>query len=94
MLEEELGLTLEAYEHPLKQALGAFCGLPSAQRFVCLGFGRFPASAFPRCRRDIAIFAAISAKLERNRIWNSIVWNLAIVGLVAGWIHFYFPLDP
>ena len=26
MLEEELGITLEAYEHPLKQAAGAFCG--------------------------------------------------------------------
>ena len=26
MLEEELGLTLEAYEHPLKQAFGAFFG--------------------------------------------------------------------
>ena len=29
MLKEELGMTLEAYEHPLKQSLGALLGTES-----------------------------------------------------------------
>ena len=38
MLEEELGLTLESYEHPLKQAAGAGLGVLSAFLGAVLGF--------------------------------------------------------
>jgi hypothetical protein len=93
MLEEELGLTLEAYEHPLKQACGAFCGTLSSACLCMFGCWVLPALGLPIAAAiAIAISAAISAKLERNRAWNSIVWNLAIAGVVAGCIYFLIPL--
>jgi hypothetical protein len=93
MLEEELGLTLEAYEHPLKQAFGAFCGALSSACLCMFGLWTLPALGLPIAAAiAVTISAAIFAKLERNRAWNSIVWNLAIAGVVAGCIYFLIPL--
>lgn len=89
MLEEELGLTLEAYEHPLKQAAGAFCGsLTSA--FLCL-FALFALPSFGMpiaAALVITIATVISTRLERNRSWTMVIWNLAIAGLMAGCVYF------
>lgn len=89
MLEEELGLTLEAYEHPLKQATGALCG-SLASAILCLfglwaipSFGILMAAAF-----TIVMTTILSARLERNRSWDAIVWNLAIAGLIVGCVYF------
>lgn len=89
MLEEELGLTLEAYEHPLKQAAGAFCG-GLASAFLCLlGLFILPAFGLPIAAAiAIAIATIVSTKLERNRSWNTVVWNLALAGLIGGGIYF------
>ncbi len=93
MLEEELGLTLEAYEHPLKQAFGALCGSIASASFCLLGLWAFPTFGLPLFAGIVvALSAAISAKLERNRAWNAIVWNLAIAGVVAGCVYFLIPL--
>lgn len=93
MLEEELGLTLEAYEHPLKQALGALFGV-IATSFLCFfgiwilpSFGLFLFAALAIC-----FSAAISAHLERNRMWNAIIWNLSIACLTVGSVYFLIPL--
>jgi hypothetical protein len=92
MLEEELGLSLEAYEHPLKQAFGAFCGVAVSAALCLFGFWSIPLYGLPAlAAATIAVCAAISAKLEGNRVWNSVIWNLAIFGLVAGCIHFLLP---
>jgi hypothetical protein len=42
MLEEELGLTLEAYEHPLRQAIGALFASSPHPAFACWACGHFP----------------------------------------------------
>jgi vacuolar iron transporter family protein len=93
MLEEELGLTLEAYEHPLKQAFGALFGTLVSAGLCLFGFWSFPSFGLPIfAGLSIITCTTISAKLERNRTWNSIVWNLATAGLVVGCIYFLIPL--
>jgi len=47
MLEEELGLSLESYEHPLKQASGAFIGVVASALIFFLGLLTFPSWAPP-----------------------------------------------
>lgn len=92
MLEEELGLTLEAYEHPLKQAFGAFFGSLISAAFCLFGFWLHPAYGLPLFSAiSILLCTIISAKLERNRVWNSIIWNLAVCALVAGAVYFLIP---
>jgi vacuolar iron transporter family protein len=93
MLEEELGLTLEAYEHPLKQAFGAFLGSLASATLCLFGFWSHPALGLPILATiSVILCTIISAKLERNRVWSSIVWNLAVFGLVGGAIYFLIPL--
>jgi vacuolar iron transporter family protein len=93
MLEEELGLTLEVYEHPLKQAFGALLGTLVSAGLCLFGLWAFPSYGLPvLVALSIITCTIISAKLERNRAWNSIIWNLAIVGLIVGCIYFLIPL--
>ena len=93
MLEEELGLRLESYEHPLKQAFGAGLGALGALGAVWAGgyfgevFGAAVAGAFV-----IAFSAAFSAKLERNKIAVSVVWNLSVGALAIGVSYFTMQL--
>lgn len=93
MLEEELGLTLEVYEHPLKQAFGAGIGA-FASAFLCLfGLWLLPDFGLPIfAALAIILCAIVAARLERNRSWNSVVWNLASFGLVFGTVYFLIPL--
>jgi vacuolar iron transporter family protein len=93
MLEEELGLTLEAYEHPLKQAFGAFCGSLISTGICLFGFWAHSTFGLPLLSAVMVILCSvISAKLERNRPWNAIIWNLAVFGLTAGVVYFLIPL--
>ncbi len=81
MLEEELGLTLEAYEHPVTNRPSApSCGaLVLPLSFACLGFWAFPSFGLPLLLPPSSIIlSAPLAKLEKNRILHSFVWNLAI----------------
>jgi hypothetical protein len=89
MLEEELGLTLEVYEHPLKQAAGALCGAAASALLCLIGQWILPFFGLPVLAAVVIVIATIiSTKLERNRSWHTIVWNLAIAGLVAGSTYF------
>jgi hypothetical protein len=92
MLEEELGLSLEAYEHPLKQAFGALCGALASACLCIFGLWAFPSFGLPLFAALVVIVSStISTRLERNRTWNSIVWSLATAGAVAGCIYFLIP---
>ncbi|MBX9743582.1 MAG: VIT1/CCC1 transporter family protein [Chlamydiales bacterium] len=89
MLEEELGLHLESYEHPLKQACGAGVGVLIAiflvggsERLFGVG-GAIAAGVFV-----IAFSAGISAKLEKNRKAVSIIWNTALGALAVAITYF------
>lgn len=90
MLEEELGFSLEAEEHPLKQALGAGVGA-----LIALGFSLFTIVFFPVLFPAVAIglmglagFA--SAYYDRNALIPSIIWNMGIGGTVFGIVYFLF----
>ncbi|NGX51239.1 MAG: hypothetical protein K1060chlam2_01104 [Chlamydiae bacterium] len=87
MLEEELGLTLESYEHPLKQALGAGVGTLAAALagISALLLGGFLGGAVV----SALIFSAatlLSSKREGNELIKSLIWNLAIGALAVGTI--------
>lgn len=89
MLEEELGLSLEIYEHPLKQSLGA--GMGSLCTAVIMIFGEYfsaflgvPIAAF----LIVAIAANFSARYEKRKPLISVVWNLALALFSAGVVYF------
>ena len=84
MLEEELGLALESYEHPLKQAFGAALGvifsalLLAASLFFLPVWGPFATGAL-----IIALSGWIVAVKEKNHPMTALVWNLAIAAFAA-----------
>lgn len=89
MLEEELGLSLESYEHPLKQALGAFFGVILSSAIMCAGFFLLPWwGAALTAALVIACSAGMVAHLERNQPLPAIVWNVANAALASGVAYF------
>lgn len=89
MLEEELGLTLESYEHPLKQAAGAASGVLAASFIGAIGLFTLPYyGAIFTSILVIAVAAAVTARLEKNRPLPAIIWNLSAAFLAAGCAYF------
>ncbi len=89
MVEEELGLSLESHEHPLKQSLGALIGSLSAA-FLCFGFlflipqkGILLATLL-----TLAIATGVATKYEQNRLIPAIVWNIALGLFSFGTLYF------
>jgi vacuolar iron transporter family protein len=89
MLEEELGLTLEGYEHPLKQAFGAFLGASFAALcgFFCCFFGS-SAALFASLGGIFLAAGAFTAKVENIQMISSFIWNIAIFSLCLSFIYF------
>jgi vacuolar iron transporter family protein len=91
MLEEEMGLTLQAYEHPLQQTLGAVIGAS-----LSLGVGGLFLFFFPGYGMWIAAFlllasaSVLSAVYERNRLIAAIIWNVSMGVLALGVSYFLF----
>jgi len=89
MLEEELGLRLETYEHPLKQAAGALVGVLGAAIIMSFGFFVLPEwSVIVLAFLVIALSAGTTAQLEKNKLLPSMVWNLGIGALAASVAYF------
>ncbi len=89
MVEEELGLSLESHEHPLKQCVGAALGSFFAAILCVLGVWVFPPYGILfMAVFSIGIAAALSAYHEKNKIIPAIVWNLALGALSFGFVHF------
>lgn len=88
MLEEEMGLTLEAYEHPLKQALGAAIGVAISAGVILIGWfwGGYVA-LFVASALILGAATWMAASIERNRVVSSIVWVTAVIALTAGIIY-------
>lgn len=90
MLEEELGVSLESYEHPLKQALGTGVGVFLAACFLTAGlalhdfYGVIVAGY-------IVIFASscVMAMIEKIRLINAIVWNLSLTFMATTGTYFF-----
>ncbi len=92
MLEEELGLTLEIHEHPLKQAFGAFVGatLAAGLFFIAVHILHLPFLGPYLVGAFVIGFASfIAAKAEKNRKLEAVIWNLAIGAFALSLAHFF-----
>lgn len=89
MMEEELGVPLESYEHPLKQGVGAGLGVLVVGILSLVSFWISPAYGIPiiSCLLLIA-GASATAKIERNQALTPIIWSLAIAILSGGITYF------
>ncbi|MBA2368200.1 MAG: VIT1/CCC1 transporter family protein [Candidatus Protochlamydia sp.] len=89
MVEEELGLSLGTYEHPLLQALGAGLGVFLAGSLLLFFFWVWPSYGMIAGAFFTIVFCSyLTAKWEKNRIIPSMVWNLAITALSVGAAYF------
>lgn len=89
MLEEELGLSLEKQEHPLKQGLGAGVGVLAAIAVCGLLWFIFPAyGMISGALLVMAAAGAVSAKYEKNRIISAMVWNAGLGAFAFGCAYF------
>ena len=89
MLEEELGVSLESYEHPLKQALGSAVGMLLAASFLFGAALLLPLYA-PLISGPLTILfaSAFMSHIEQTRVLHATVWNLAITFLAATTTYF------
>ena len=88
MLEEELGVTLEIYEHPLKQSLGAGVGVLFASALFLGGtfFGHWgPLLAVTMA---VMVAALVAAKSEKNRLLEAVIWTLSVAAFAIGTTYF------
>ena len=89
MLEEELGVSLESYEHPLKQALGSGVGVFLASSALIGGFMIDPFYG-PVAAAYIVIFvaSAIMAKIEKIQLVNAVIWNMSLTFMATMGAYF------
>lgn len=89
MVEEELGLSLESYEHPLKQSLGAAVGSFAACAFCLLAYYLYPPfGLLIGSALALACSAACAAYREGNKVVPAIVWNIGIGIVSIGFVYF------
>ncbi len=93
MLEEEMGLALEIYEHPLKQSMGAGIGVLIAAALFAGGIF-FPGGVIVASALTMMIAAFTVAKLERNRRIEALIWNLSVFAFTAGAVFFLKMMIP
>lgn len=92
MVEEELGLTLENVDHPLKQGFGAGIGAASAAIILLSAwFFGSPLLILILALLLIAFFAGLIAKFAQNKIVPALVWNAALAFVIFG--STYYILD-
>jgi len=89
MIEEELGLSLEVDEHPLKQSLGAACGTVFAAA-LSLTFYLFWSNIgiYVASVSTIVISSYLSAHYQGNRLTSTIVWNLGLAFIAGASTYF------
>lgn len=89
MVEEELGLSLESYEHPLKQSMGALIGSLCAAVVCFAGLYLMPQKGILLgTLLSMAVATGIATKYEQNRIIPAIIWNLALGIFAFGTLYF------
>lgn len=93
MLEEELGLTLEAYEHPLKQAIGACLGVLVSGTILIFANYLNLIWATPIAAAVILwLCTHLSAKVEGNPGLPASIWTLSLAFLTTVSLYFLFKL--
>lgn len=93
MLEEELCIPVEAYEHPLKQAFGAFLGVLFTASLFLIAFFYLPLKAvFGVSLFLVTIATYLTADTEKNRVAEAIIWTLSLFAITIGASFFLHPL--
>jgi len=88
MLEEEMGLALESYEHPLKQAIGAMSSAIVCSALILLGYSAAGMMGVYLTAGAVFVVAGyLIAKKERNEPLSAIVWSCAIGAFCLGATH-------
>lgn len=93
MVEEEMGLSLQAYEHPLRQGSGAALGALAAAIF-CLPAAYF-GGIFAALSVALLVIGAASATIalyEGNRLIPACIWNIGIGILSFSTLYFLLQL--
>lgn len=89
MVEEELGLSLATYEHPLKQGLGAALGVISSSLICLVSLLLLPQMGILiGSIIVITATAVMSALLAQNKLIHATVWNLGLAVLAFGTLYF------
>lgn len=93
MLEEEIGLSLEVYEHPLKQALGAAIGALAVAIPLLFVQNFWPSWGVPLLSFfSIAVAAYLTALFEKRSPLPALVWNSTLALFCAGSLYFALKL--
>lgn len=89
MLEEELGVSLETFDHPLKQALGGGIGILFSSLILLLSIYLFEIPGLIMAGFGIIIIStSFIAMLEKIDALRYVIWNLAITLLASGGAYF------
>jgi len=89
MLEEELGISLEAHEHPLEQASGALFGGLVSGAVASLGYVLFSFHGLTGALFLLFLAGGIfTSKTERIGVVSPLVWNAAIFLMSCGILYF------
>ena len=89
MVEEELNLSLESHEHPLKQAFGALLGSTLAFLFCVISWFIFSYWGLAvGALAVIAISSGFYAFFADNRLIPSIIWSIGLGVVSFSILHF------
>jgi hypothetical protein len=89
MLEEELGLSLEVHQHPLKQASGALIGTLLAAGLALLFHFFWPILGIPLAAFiTILLCSSLAARSEKRAQMLATIWNLSLALFGAASVYF------
>lgn len=89
MIEEELGLSLNSHEHPLKHGFAALIGGGCASIILSIVFNFLSPTYFVFFAFLLTFVSSLlSAYKEKNSLIPATVWSLGIAGLVFGLVYF------
>ena len=89
MMEEEMGLNLEHYEHPLKIGSGAAAGALITGVFISLSFWVFSIWGLLACALVLKSAAGVlMAKMQKNNLLNALIWNIGTSIVIIGFSYF------
>lgn len=89
MLEEEMGLTLSSFEHPLKHALFSITGVFLTFLTICGSIILSPKyGIYISGILMVALAILIASKKEKNELMSSLVWLLGIFGISIASVYF------
>lgn len=89
MVEDELALTIENQEHPLKQGLGALIGGTIASIVMISSIALFKLfGAMGALALLLGLSGWVSAKFSNNRRIPAVLWHLGLGGLAFGTLYF------